>query len=146
MSIILPLLVMWIVPIMISIGPMECIFFRRCWANFDLLFQYLKSRKCSWKRTLKGLLVCPVYFILQVVRVNWQISHFSYSFWACLCRIIRSVPIVLSAVNAILTLVFLNNFVMNFVSFPTYVNLPKQKLTSDCCLNLMYFNGLKMTT
>ena len=49
-----------------SMGPMECPFSGRCWANLDMPYPYLKSRRRSRKRVLNDLPVCPVYFMLQV--------------------------------------------------------------------------------
>jgi hypothetical protein len=65
------LLLMWTISIILSIGPMGCLFSRRCWANLDFLFPYLKSRKFSRKRTLKGLTLCPIHFMLQEGHVSW---------------------------------------------------------------------------
>jgi hypothetical protein len=46
-SSILPFFFMWTTSIMSSIFPMACLLSIRCWANFDLLLLYLKSRTCS---------------------------------------------------------------------------------------------------
>jgi len=105
---------------MISIGPIWCLFSRRCWANLDFLLPYLKPRRCSWKWTLKGLPVCPRCFMLQEGHVNWYMLHFSYLF--CFCRVAKWFSIVLSVVNVIFTLISLNIFVISLVSIPTYVN------------------------
>jgi hypothetical protein len=43
----------------------------------------------------------------------------------------------LLVVNAILTSVFLNSYVMNLVSFPTYVNLAHFVLWASCLLSLL---------
>ena len=42
---------------MLSIGPIECLFSKRCAVNLDFPLPYLKSRKFSWNRTLNGLTV-----------------------------------------------------------------------------------------
>jgi len=44
----------------------------------------------------------------------------------------------LLVVNAILTSVFFNNFVMNLVSLPTYVNLAHFVLRVFCFLTLLF--------
>jgi hypothetical protein len=46
MSIVLPLLVKWTMSNISSICPNECLFTKRCWGNFDLLFPYLMSHAC----------------------------------------------------------------------------------------------------
>jgi hypothetical protein len=114
-SIIMPLLVTWT---MSSIGPNECLFSRRCRANFDLLFPYLKSLKCSWSLVLKGLPVCPVYFILQSGQVSWYMPLLSYLLWSVPCFVVRRLSIVLSVVNVTFTSVFLKSFVMNLCFLP----------------------------
>jgi len=98
------------------------LFSKRCWANFDLFFPYLKSLKCSWNLILKGLSVCPVYFILQWGHVSWYMPLLSYLLWSAPYFVARRLSIVLSVVNVILTSVFLKSFVINLVSFPIYVN------------------------
>ena len=105
---------------MSSIGPME--FSKRCAASLDLPLPYLKSRKCSWNRTLNGLPVWPVYFMLNERQVNWYIPLFSYLLLVCSC-LVRSFSVVLFVPKVTLTLGFLNIFVMALVSVPTYVNL-----------------------
>jgi len=51
----------------------------------------------------------------------------------------------LLAVNAILTLVFLKSFFMRLVSFPTYVNLSHPfRWFSEFCLVLLFLIVLKM--
>jgi hypothetical protein len=87
-----------------------------------LLFPYLKSLKCFWALVLKGLPVCPVYFILQSGQVSWYMLLLSYLLWSVPCFVARRLPIVLSVVNVTFTSVFLKSFVMNLVSFPVYVN------------------------
>ena len=121
-SINLPFLVTWTTSIISSIGPMACLLSIRCWANFDLLLLYLKSCRFSWNLTLNGRPVCPVYFILQLGHVNWYIPLLSYLFWGASCFKVRRFPILSSVVNAIFTLVSLNNFIINLVSLPTYAN------------------------
>ena len=99
-----------------------CLLSIRCWAYFDLLLLYLTSRRCSWNLTLNGLPVCPVYFILHSGHVSWYTPFLSYLLWGVSCFIVRRFSIVLSVVNAIFTIVFLNSFVTNLVCLPTYVN------------------------
>jgi hypothetical protein len=46
---------------MVSIGPIGCLFSRRCWANLDFCFHIWK---CSWKRSLKGLSsLCNIFHV-----------------------------------------------------------------------------------
>ena len=116
---------------MLSIGLIDCLFSRRCAANLDFPLPYLKSRKCSWKRTLNGLPVWPVYFMLHVGQVNWYILLFSCAFLLCVCLVV-SFPMVLSVPKVTLMLVFLNIFVTAHVSLPTYVNLTHFILSSVC--------------
>ena len=66
--------------------------------------------------------VCTVYFILHLGQVSWYMPFLSYLLWVVPCFVAKRLSIMLSVVNVILTLVFLNNFVMNIVSFPKYVN------------------------
>ena len=86
---ILPLLVTWTMSIISSIGSNACLFSRRCWAYFDLLFPYLKSLKCSWNLILKCLPVCPVYFMLQSGQVSWYMPLLPYLFWSVPCFVAR---------------------------------------------------------
>jgi hypothetical protein len=131
---------MWTIFIMLSIGPIGCLFSRRCWANLDFLFPYLISRKCSRKRTLKGLADCPIYFMLQEGHVSWYMPHFSYLLKMCLCRVTKSFAIVLSVVNVTLKLVFLKIFVINLLSFPKYVNLAHFIPSTSCFIScFVYF-------
>ena len=46
-SSILPFFVTWTTSMMSSMFPMAFLLSIRCWANFDLLLLYLKSRTCS---------------------------------------------------------------------------------------------------
>ena len=100
---------------------MACLLSIRCWANFDLLLLYLKSRACSWNLTLNSLHVCPVYFISHSGHVSWYTLLLSYLFWGTSCFTARRFPIVLLVVKAIFTFVLLNNFAINLVSLPTFV-------------------------
>ena len=70
----------------------------------------------------KGSLVCQIYFLLQDGQVSWCTQHLSYLFWVWLHCVDKSLSMLLLVVNAILTPVFLNNFVMNLVSLPTRLN------------------------
>jgi hypothetical protein len=58
---------------------MGCFMSRSCCANFDLLLLYLKSLRCSWYLTLKGLPVCPVYFMLH----SGHVSNISFVKTCC---------------------------------------------------------------
>ena len=144
MSIIRHLLSMWIISIKFSIGPMGCLFSRRCWANLDFLFPYLKTRKCSWKRTLKSFPVFPTYFMLQDGHVNWYMQHFSYLFLDCFCHVAKCFSIALSAVNVTLTLVFLSIFVISLVFLPTYVNLAHFALSTSCVCFFLWFTFFRI--
>jgi hypothetical protein len=118
-SINLPFVVVQIIFIMFSIGPMACPLFNRCCANFDFSILYLKSRKRSLNRVLKDLPVCPMYFIWQLGQVNWytplllNLSSAGFGLGA------NSFLIVCFVVQVILTGVSLNSLVINLVSLPT---------------------------
>jgi len=55
-------------------------------------------------------------------QVSWYMPYLSYLFWASSCCVDNRLSVVLSVVNSNLIFVFLNSFMMNLVSFPTYVN------------------------
>jgi len=109
-------------PLCLPFHRCACLLSIRCWANFDLLLLYLKSGTCFWNLTLNGLPVCPVYFILYSRYVSWFTPLLPYLLWETSCLTARCSPIVLSAVNAIVTFVLLKSFVINLVCLPTYVN------------------------
>jgi hypothetical protein len=90
-SIILPLLVMCMVFMISSMGPKLCPFSRMCWAKLEFPLPCLKSRRCSLKRVLKELPVCPVYFLWHV---SWYIPEFSYLSLGGLCFSESSFPMV----------------------------------------------------
>ena len=113
------LLFMWTTSIMPSIGPIAFPLSLRCWANFYLLFLYLKSLECFWNLILKGIPICPVYFILESGQISWYIPLLSYLFRTVPCFVARRLPIVFSVVNETLKFVFLNIFVRNRFSLPT---------------------------
>jgi hypothetical protein len=112
-----------------------------CCANFDLLLLYLKSLRCSWYLTLKGLPVCPVYFMLHSGHVSWYTPLLSYALCGVSCFVARRFSIVLFVVKAMITFVSLNSFVMNLVSFPMYVNLAHLhfRLSCFCALSSLVF-------
>ena len=109
---------------------MECPFSKRCWAKLDLLFLYLKSLKCSWKRVLKGLSIWPMYFLLQVGQVSWYIPQLSYFCLVWYCPVVKSLPIVLFTEKVTWTFVFLNALEMTLVSLPAYVNFTQRHFFS----------------
>jgi len=92
--------------------------------------------KSSFERPFR--LSC--YFILQSGQVRWYIPVFSYLFWSVPCLVARRLSIVLSAVNVTLTSVFLNSFVINFVSFLVYVNFAHFpfRISCFCFFSLLY--------
>jgi len=65
-------------------------------------------------------------------------THLAYLFWVWLQYVDKSLSMLLLVVNAILTSVFFNNFVMNLVSLPTYVNLAHFVLRVFCFLTLLF--------
>ena len=77
---------------------------------------------CSLNLVLNALPVCPVYFILQSGQVSWYTPHFSYVGWGFFCSQFKCLLIVLLVEKVTFTLVCLKSFMMNLVSFPTYVN------------------------
>jgi len=105
-----------------SIDQMESLLSKRYCGNLDFPFPYLKSRKCSWNLTWTDLPVCPIYFLLQLWHVNWQMPHLLNFFWLMFLFWVNNFPTVFLVLKDTLKLVFLNNLVINLVCLPTYVN------------------------
>jgi hypothetical protein len=108
-----------------------------CLANkllrkFDLFLLCLKSLSCSGYLILNVHPVCPVYFILNSRHISWYTPLLSYEFCGVSFFMTRRFPNVLFLVKAIFLSVPLNNFVMNLVSFPMYVNLAHLRLRLSC--------------
>ena len=97
----LPLFTKCNVCIIWSIWPIECLCSIRCWANFELPLPNLKSLKCSRYLTRNFLPVCPTYFMLQSMHVNWYMPHLLnlsvFEVMLCWAKILRIVFWVLYA-------------------------------------------------
>jgi hypothetical protein len=102
---------------MLWISPKGCPFSIRCCANFDFLWLYLKSWKCSLKRTQKGLPVWPMYLMLQSGQVSRYIPLFSYLFCSTFWFDLResALLIVLFVTKEPLIAEYLNSFVINLI-------------------------------
>ena len=119
----LPLFTKWNVCVILSIGPIECLCSIRFWANFELPLPNLKSLKCSRYRTRNGLPLCPTYFMLQSMHVNWYMPHVlnlsMFELVLCWARILH---IVFWVLYATLIFVLRKSLVKSLVCLPVYVN------------------------
>ena len=70
-SIILPFFVICKILIILSVGPIACLFWVRCCANLAFPFPYWKSLNYSWNLMRNGLSVWPMYILLQSLHVSW---------------------------------------------------------------------------
>ena len=84
----------------------------------------------------------PVYVLLQSLHVSWQTPIFFNLSEVMVSLLIllrvRSFSIVLSVLKAMPDLIFSNNFVINFVCWPTYVNVANLVFDFVCVLKVSF--------